>query len=481
MNRLWVKLSLAFLAVSLAAIGLVAGLSARATGEQFRQYVVQTGMMAQGGLAPVLEEYYAANGGWTGVKAVLVAAGPGAGGMAGMMMGRGHGAGGNGAGAGGNGVGGNAAAGPNFAVTDSGGRVIASRTGELEGEVLPASVLSQGVPLVVDGQAVGTLLSVRPADTVLDSQGQAFLGLVRQSLLAAVVAAAALSLLLGILISRWLTAPLVRLTRAAHAIATGDLGQRVDVQGRDEIAEVGTAFNRMSAHLAEAETVRKNLLADVSHELRTPLAVLQGDLQAILDGVYPLEMAQVSGLYDETRLLTRLVDDLHELALADAGQMRLERGPVDPVELASAAVNEFAAVADGAGVGLAVDAPDAVPEIMGDAGRLAQVLRNLIGNALRYTPAGGKITVSVAPAGGAASGAVTLRVSDTGSGIAPADLPYVFDRFYGGDKARGRRQGGSAGLGLAIARQLVRAHGGTIEAASGAQGTTFTITLPAAN
>jgi two-component system OmpR family sensor kinase/two-component system sensor histidine kinase BaeS len=232
----------------------------------------------------------------------------------------------------------------------------------------------------------------------------------------------------------------------------------------------------MTVSLAQAETLRKNLVADVSHELRTPLAIIQGNLQAILDGVYPLEMAQVAGLYDETRLLTRLVDDLHLLALADAGQLRLERLPLNLADLARQTVAQFGPVAETSGVRLELAADDDAPTVVGDADRLAQVFRNLLSNALRHTPAGGCITMRVA----GADQQIVTQVIDTGSGIATEDLPRVFDRFYRGDKSRSRRDGG-AGLGLAITRQLVVAHGGQIEVAStpGA-GTTFTITLPAA-
>jgi len=458
-NRLWVKLSLAFLAISLAAIGVVAVLSARATREQFRQYVVASGMAGQMGWAQNLTEYYAAQGSWAGVEALLAQLGPG-----GMGMGWGR----AGAGA--------AGAGPNFAVADPTGRVLASKTGELVGEVLPANVLAQGLPMTLDGRVIGILLNVRPVDAVFDAQGQAFLRQVQGSLVWAALLAAALSLGLGVFVSRLLTAPLARLTRAAQAIAAGDLSQRVEVRSKDEIGDLGTAFNGMAASLAEAETLRRNLIADVSHELRTPLTIIQGNIQAILDGVYPLEMAQMAGLYDETRLLTRLVDDLHDLALADAGQLRLERTPVNVSDLARTAAGQFDPVAEAAGVKLTLETSEDVPEVLGDADRLAQVLRNLISNAIRHTPAGGLVVIRI----GRSGERVTIQVADTGSGIAPEDLPHVFDRFYRGDKSRSRR-GGGAGLGLAITRQLVTAHGGQIEVASASGlGTTFTITLPVA-
>ncbi len=451
MNRLWVKLSLAFLLISLTASGVVAVLTAQATGRQFRQYVVSSGLANQAGWASALVEYYAANGSWAGVDLFLAGLTPG---------GRGRGAAGG--------------AGPNIAVADMTGRVLASRSGELVGELLPADVLAEGVPLTLNGRRIGTLLNVRPADAVLDVHGEAFLQQVQRSLLLAALLAAALSLALGVAISRLLTAPLAQLTRAAQAIAAGDLTQRVPTRSRDEVGALGQAFNEMAASLAESEQLRRNLVADVSHELRTPLTIIQGDLQAILDGVYPLDMAQVASLYDETRLLTRLVEDLHELALAEAGQLRLERQPVDMAGLARTVIAQFARVAEAEDVQLTLDVEDDLPPVIGDADRLAQVLGNLLSNAVRHTPAGGQITVRA----GRVGEQVRIQVADTGAGIAPEDLPHVFDRFYRADKSRSRRNGG-AGLGLAIVRQLVAAHSGQVEVSSTVgQGTTFTVWLP---
>jgi signal transduction histidine kinase len=454
-NRLWVKLTAAFLGVALAAIALVAILTLRTTDDQFRRYVISSGMGAQDAVALTLTEYYGNRGSWEGVEPLLLELGPG-----GMGMGRGRNAAGM--------------AGPNLAVADPSGRVIASRSGELVGELLPPHVLSQGVPLILSGQQIGTLLNIRPADKVLDAQGETFLRQVQVSLLWAALGAAALSLVLGIMLSRLLTAPLAHLTRAAQFVAAGDLSQRVDVRSRHETGELGNAFNEMAASLDDAESMRRNLIADVSHELRTPLTVVQGNLQALLDGVYPLEMSQVASLYDETRLLTRLVDDLHDLALADAGQLRLESEPVNVADLARTAVSQFAPVAEAAGIHLELLASENVPTVLGDADRLAQVLRNLLSNAFRHTPGDGRVEVRVSNS----DQQIQVQVADTGSGITAEDLPHVFDRFYRGDRSRSRR-GGGAGLGLAITRQLIAAHQGTVAVASQpGEGTTFTICLP---
>jgi len=474
LNRLWVKLTLAFLAVALLAVGVAALLSLRFTGDEFRQYVVRNNMMAEPFLAESLSAYYAANGGWAGVETALAefwkssgpGQGPGTGAGMGPNMGMGQGRGlgmGRGAGAG-------------LTLADANGRVLYESSGQLTGRRLSDAVLAQGVALLQGGQRIGTLLNVQPAQVALDAEGQAFLDRVRQSLLLAGALAVGLALLLGLLISWRLTAPLRQLTHAAGAIAAGDLSQRVPARGGDELGEVGQAFNRMAASLEDGEILRRNMMADVAHELRTPLTVIQGNLQAILDGVYPLDEAQVASLFDETRLLTRLVDDLRELALAEAGQLRLDHETVDLASLAQGVVGNFSPGAEAAGVKLEYAISGEGLEVTGDADRLGQVLRNLISNALRHTPAGGRVTVSVSRSGDR----VHLEVADTGTGISPEDLPHVFDRFYRGDKSRSRR-GGGAGLGLAIARQLVIAHGGEIDAESvlGA-GTTFRVTLPAA-
>ncbi len=288
--------------------------------------------------------------------------------------------------------------------------------------------------------------------------------------------------------------PLARVMAAADAVSEGDLSVRVPEGAPGEFGRLQTAFNRMVAELERTDQQRRNLTADVAHELRTPLHIIQGNLEGILDGVYEPNNEQIELLLDETRQLARLVEDLRTLSLAETGQLPLEFETLDVKDLLADVVTSFSGQAEAAGVDLRVQAaPAAGPanlSVTGDAGRLDQVLSNLVANALRYTPPGGWVRLRAeairdgGPQPGGVPYGVRICVADNGSGIAPEDLPFIFDRFWRGDRARAasaRQQygTGSTGLGLAITRQLVQAHGGriTVESKPGA-GTTFTIDLP---
>jgi len=236
--------------------------------------------------------------------------------------------------------------------------------------------------------------------------------------------------------------------------------------------------------LDESERQRKNMVADVAHELRTPLAVLQGNLQALLDDLYPMDKAELSRLYDETRLLSRLVDDLRDLALADAGQLGLNVQAVDASALAADVGESLGLAAEAQDVELGLDLEDGLPPVQADPDRLSQVLRNLVTNALRHTPPGGTVTLSVRRHGEF----LRFVVADTGEGIEPGELAHVFDRFWRADRSRSRDGGANganervgSGLGLAIAQSLVRAHGGQMWAESDrGVGSRFALTIPLA-
>lgn len=300
-------------------------------------------------------------------------------------------------------------------------------------------------------------------------------------LLALCAAPLVLVLLVGIF-GRWgfrrFASPLAEIMTAADTVAAGDLSVRVPGRVPGAMGRLVGRFNHMIAELERAEQQRRNLTADIAHELRNPLHIIQGNLEGMLDGVYPADEEQLSTTLEETRLLARLVDDLQTLSLAEAGQLPLHPVDIQAVDLLEDVRTSFAVQAEACRVRLQVDRPEHESELWlhVDPQRMDQVLSNLVANALQHTPEGGVVTLSVhaLPEAG-----VRLQVRDSGRGIPEDELPYIFDRFWRGDKAR-QRSGGS-GLGLAIARQLVRAQGGEITAASQpGSGTTFTIELPAA-
>jgi two-component system OmpR family sensor kinase/two-component system sensor histidine kinase BaeS len=342
---------------------------------------------------------------------------------------------------------------------------------------------------VVDGQRVGTVI-VASGVTGAGSPASDFLSSVNRSILLAVLAAGALALALGALLFFQITAPVRDLKAAAHAIAGGDLERRVVVRTHDELGDLAQTFNTMAESLSRSETERRQMIADVAHELRTPISVIQANLEAMQDGILPLDDEQIASLHEEASLLARLVADLRLLSLAEAGQLKLVQTEVDPADLVRRATERLRPDAEEKGVQLAVELPASpLPAVFADSDRISQVIANLVGNALRYTPAGGTVTVEAGAAGRDTQQLqmVQITVTDTGSGIPAADLPHIFDRFYRADKSRTRTSGGS-GLGLAIVRHLVEAHGGRVWAESpvfgtnGDQGsgTRISFTLPGA-
>jgi two-component system OmpR family sensor kinase/two-component system sensor histidine kinase BaeS len=366
-------------------------------------------------------------------------------------------------------------------LADSSGAVVADTTGVASGELSRAEK-EAAIPIEVEGRTVGYLswqggMALTAADeTFLVSR------LTRAAITAGLIAAG-LSLLLALLLSYTLMRPVRELTRAAQRLGERDLSQRVRVSGKDELAELALSFNRMADSLQKAEDNRRALTADIAHELRTPLAVQRANLEALQDGVYPLTPENLAPVLEQNLLLTRLVDDLRTLALADAGQLTLERTPTDLAGLVERVVERFQPQASGRAIALRLDADSlpgaALPLLSVDPQRVEQILSNLLSNALRYTPEGGQIRVAVAAGRGSLEdNAVQISVWDSGPGIPQESLPRVFERFYRADRSRSRAEGGS-GLGLAIARQLAEAHGGSLAAANHPQGgAVFTLRLP---
>lgn len=369
------------------------------------------------------------------------------------------------------------------------------RDGPAYSESFNEVVWSQTLPIRSDGREVGTLVLLFDG-SAWPLQGGGFDGgrLVR-GFLGAGIGLAAVLLGLAAYFSSRLSRPLRHVTGAAQALAAGDMHVRVQQPAVRELNELAGAFNTMADALVRADQQRRQLTADVAHELRTPLAIVKGRLEGMQDGIYAADAHQINGLLEEVALLERLIDDLRLLALAEAGQLPLYREPVDPAVLARAIQRAFAHEAAARGVDLNLALAESLPTMNADAQRISQVLGNLVSNALRHTPNGGRVVVAVSleaevesqeSTTGRAAGrqmrspgaCVRFAVSDTGPGIAPEHLPHIFDRFYRADKARTRGSGG-AGLGLAIARQIVEAHGGTLSATSvPGQGASLTFTLP---
>ena len=303
-------------------------------------------------------------------------------------------------------------------------------------------------------------------------------GGVNQSLLWAGIGAAALGTVLVWLLSRRTLAPLQSLGEAARRLGRGDLSQRAEAAGPREIQQLAHNFNTMAAELEDAERQRRNLTADVAHELRTPLSNIQGYLEAIRDGVVDATPETIDTIHGQALQLSRLVDDLRLLAQVESGDLQLQLSPVRPGELLQSSVDAVRPRADAKAVALALDIDSGLPVhqplLQVDGARISQVIGNLLENAITHTPEGGTVTVAAR----AADGHVAISVSDTGPGIPPEDLSRVFDRFYRADPSRSRTTGGS-GLGLTIARRLVEAHGGTIDAESvPGEGSRFTVRLP---
>lgn len=421
-----------------------------------------TGFMYRGGmtdstvLAGQLAVYYEEHGSWRGVEALFAPFAPGRGqedaqgrggmmGMGGMMN-------------------------PALVLADPEGQVIAGTSLPAAGQV-SESELRSGTPITVDGQAVGILL-VEGSDG--GTLGRELLGRVSRSIWLVGAIVGLVAMVVGGLLVAGLLRPVRELTAASRALAQGNLSRRVPVTGGDELGELSAAFNQMAESLQRSEALRRDMTADIAHELRNPLAILQAQVEALLDGVHQPTSENLKAIQGQTVLLAHLVEDLRTMALADAGQLRLEKVDTEIGELASRVVHAYHSQAEQAGVRLSLVGQPVWAEV--DGLRLEQALGNLLGNALRHTPAAGEVTVRV---GNDAQGsAAVIEVADSGEGVPEEALPSIFQRFYRADRSRSRSEGGT-GLGLAITRRLVESHGGWLRAANRPQGgAVFTIGIP---
>lgn len=339
------------------------------------------------------------------------------------------------------------------------------------------NALAAGIPIVQRGEVVAILVARLSLPTIGPAEA-ALLSHMNQAILLSALGAGAVALLVGVPLILSILRPLRQLETAVTSIAQGDLAAQVHVSSTDEIGQLARRFNQMATSLRDQEELRQRLVGDIAHELRTPLSVIQGNLQAMLDGVYPLEQSEIETIFGETRLLARLINDLHELTQVEAGRLPLTRQHIDVSAVLISIAGIFTQAVTAKQITFVVDNQAQGAQVNADPERLQQILHNLLGNALRHTPQQGTILLGTALV---PNGDVHFRVKDSGPGISPADLPHVFDRFYRAESSRARDIAtNGAGLGLAIVKALVEAHGGQAGVTSDArEGAEFWFTLPA--
>lgn len=344
------------------------------------------------------------------------------------------------------------------------------------GQTVPADMVKKAKAVIVDGKTIAWILPDTGFQFKLSSEEQLFLQRTTLALGLSAVAGVLAAVAMGFLLAGELLKPIRRLTRASQALAQGELRQQVPVTSRDELGQLTTTFNNMSADLEKADQQRKRLTADITHDLGTPLQVISGYMEMLEEGEVSLTPQRIEIIKTEIDHLRRMVGDLSTLSQVEAGGLEIQLQPVQASALVERVFHAYQPIVTCKGVDLRLEAPETTPSILVDEGRMEQVMKNLVENALRYTPKGGLITLSVT-----ATERIHLRVRDNGSGIDAEDLPFVFDRFYSADKARGANSG-KMGLGLAICKALVTAQGGNISAESGGKGkgTTMIITFPPA-
>lgn len=467
------RLFLALLLVAILSIVLVALLAGVGTIDQFIRYVTVQDQQEQKAIATVIEHQIQEGG--------LDSIDP----LAGVLK---------------------EAYGQEITLTGPEGEVIYSSDGDMvlveerivvdsDNEAAPSKPLE--LNLQNDGQTKRVVIPVSdrseeisattPAASFSDSSEQDFFGSINRIFIITAVVAVILAGIISLLLARRIIKPIKELTNAASRLETGDLSQRVTISGSDELGQLGGAFNAMAGSLERQEELRRHMVTDIAHELRTPLANLYGYLEAIEDGLVDPDPQAIRSLMEETSLLNQLVEDLQELSLAEAGELRLAIEPINLEPLIQGSVEALRAAAQAKSIALEVNIPDNLPLVTVDAGRTAQILRNLLNNSITHTPKNGRIIVTAEPgqipfathpSPSYAAPYVQIQVQDNGPGIDPDHQPYLFDRFYRADIARARTTGGS-GLGLAISKMLVEAQGGEIWLKSiVGEGTAVGFTLP---
>jgi signal transduction histidine kinase len=440
--RLATKVLLAFGLLLLTTLVAVVFFTGRTAGREMRGALSQIGMMPNALLARELAAYYNGHHSWEGVESVLSSPGP----MAGMRN-------------------------THWLLVDDNGAVVADTGGGAIGRTFAPAPGDLAIPIRAGDQTVGQLVS---QETPPAGPEEPLLVAVNRAMLLAAVTAGAVGLAIALLLSQSLTSPLRQLTGAVQRFARGERSLELPQPSGDEVGDLTRSFRGMMTEIERQEQLRKEMTSDIAHELRTPLSVIQANLDALVDGVYPLTRENLAPIRESAELLDRLVEDLRTLELADAGQLTLEKSDVDLARLLRRVAARFSPRAKSQSQRIEVAPSPALPSVPADAQRIEQILGNLVDNALRHTPDGGTIRLSAKFEGGS----VLVSVEDSGPGIPEDQLDLIFERFHRLDPGRARSEGGT-GLGLAIARKLAEAHGGGLHAQNRPEGgARFILNLP---
>lgn len=449
MNKLWFKLTAAFFLVAILVVAVIAVVANRVTNVGFQRFLDEDQEAQAALVIDDLKSFYQANGDWSGAEVILRSYLPGQGGGGG---------------------------GSTLTVVDDTGRVVAFAGGG-RGRSRPEVDLENTLPIVVRGRQVGGLVIDQPG-MMGGRAAEQYLSNVNNALLYSAVVALVLAVVFGALLARGLTRPLGELTRATKAVAAGELDQRVITKSEDEIGELAASFNQMAAALAANEDQRQQLFADLAHELRTPISVIRGQLEGMQDGIFDRSDENLASVHEETILLSRLVEELRTLSLADSRQLPLNRVQLDLGQQATQAVSAMEPLAEAEGIHLKSEIVASTHAVKADPGRIQQVFSNLLSNAFRHVKLSEKQAPTVVVKVEGRDEMIRVSVQDNGPGMSGEAQEHAFDRFWRADSARNRDQGGS-GLGLAICKGIVEAHDGRIWVESElGSGASFIFELP---
>ena len=437
MRSISTKLILAFLSIGIVSVTIIFMTARWNTRAEFIRFLTDQN---RSDVITQLTNYYETNGTWVGAEIIWYQANNGH-----MQPGAPHG-------------------GPPrrmpFTLTDQTGNVLIANDRYRIGDQVPSSDLKNGVTITENAKVVGVLV---PLPEPFEGQPREleFIERINIILFYGALIGAVIALLLGVFLSRSLTRPIRELTQATHAVSEGDLSQQVPVRSNDELGELAQAFNKMSSELSRSVNTRKQMTADIAHELRTPLSLILGHAEAVHDGVLPPSRENFEIIREEATRLEHLVNDLRTLSLADAGELSMQLQTIEPQRLLHEVASLYQYQTQKKNIALNLDVVPNLPTLEVDSGRMTQVLTNILDNAMRHTPEGGRIVLAAKEL----KDMVELSVQDSGPGLSTEDINRIFERFYRTDSARQREDGGS-GLGLAIAKSIVQAHGGQLSAAS---------------